>query len=837
MKPFRIGFPKKELEIRLELNGRVLCEGTTRELPPETTIGRAADCGWRIPPTDKTASNHHAKLYAKRGKWVVEDTGSRNGMYCKGEKVARWTLSAGDQVSIGDCVLVAERTADKGAERAEHHRLEQLNGADAGRMVDLDRESSIIGSAPTCDVVCDDNLVSHRHASLECKRDGSCWVKDLKSRNGTRVNRVPLKANERMLRDGDILSVAYVDFRFWDKNTAHAPSNIRLKAAVAAMTVLTCLAGWFFWNAANPSADHLLKRSMRQAEKGHFAEALHLAGAARLARHHEGYAAQIQELVLSIRNWQQTAMAWDSIQNHMANGKWVWAQQGFTQVAKWDWNTDTAVEHKRRAECVERLLNGYLDMRTALADPYSAAPTLAALRETWGKALADAEREPAMQASVWPIAFEAETGSGENVQFLAKNTAYTDVWHPLREAGNAIAGEIADGIAAEKKLRASLSRLKERDILSGPAQKAREEIEELHGADLRHKQERTEEQKAEGQRVLRFCQLAEKAYKEAQNPLDELVAAEKAVVANLETLAAMAPGWEERVRPLEEFRYRTDEHVFLGYQAALTNANAALCGRKKNELANIHLANFEKMGMAGPEGTPTAVERLTRPGTVQDAMRLIDWRTPPPEPLSWIHDAPIPGCVYDEILGCAFVYELLTRGNLAEDFLATSPGDLETDCGFCPVARQAREDYRKLRAFVEAVNAEPLFKAAATQWKAKLPDGRPNRLKQYYDRAGALLRQRDNWLEDAVKQPFFKEGNRCGALARALWLIVSDRWDEKVHAAANAIRGELLRAYSRDAQDEQEGLVAYLENCLPDRIYFTEWKQHAASHAPKEDVP
>lgn len=833
MKAVRFGLPKKVLEIRLEMNGRVLWEGTTKELPPETTIGRAADCGWRIPPTDKTASNHHARLYVKRGKWVVEDTGSRNGMYCKGEKVARWTLAAGDQVSIGDCVLVAVRAEEKDASRAEHHRLEQLNGSDAGRMIDLDRESSIIGSAPTCDIVCDDNLVSHRHAGIECKRDGSCWVKDLKSRNGTRVNRVPLKANERMLRDGDILSVAYVDFRFWDKNTAHAPSNIRLKAAVAAMTVLTCLAGWFFWNAAHPSADHLLKRSMRQAEKGHFAEALHLAGAARLARHHEGYAAQIQELVLSIRNWQQTAIAWDSIQNHMANGKWVWAQQGFTQVAKWDWNTDTAVQHKRRAECVERLLNGYLDMRTALADPYSAAPALAALRDAWGAALADAEREPAMQASVWPIAFEAETGSGENVQFFAKNTSYTDVWHPLREAGNAIAGEITDGIAAEREVRESLSGLKEQDILSGPAQKARAEIEELHAADRRHKEARLAEQKEKGQRVLRFCSLAENEYNRVWAALDDLVAAEKTVVSNLETIAAMEADWEEHLHPQLSFPNHTDEILFRDYQVALTNANAALCGRKQVELKKIHLAAFLRMGMEDPSGTPKAVERLTRGGTVQEAMRFIDWRTPPPA--RWSGETPIPGCVYDEILGCIYVHEFLTSGEDAQDFLARSPGELEDGHMFCPVARQAREDYAKIRAFVDFVNAEPMFKAAATRL-APLPGQRSNRLKQYYDRAMTLLRQRDTWLEDTV-EPFTKDWGRDGVLARTLWLVVSSRWDQKMHDAANAIRGELAKGYIRAAQEESNGLVAYLENCVPDRNYFFEWKEYAASHAPKGDEP
>ncbi|MBR6023039.1 MAG: FHA domain-containing protein [Kiritimatiellae bacterium] len=836
MKSGGFAFSKKVLEIRLEMNGRVLCEGTTRDLPPETTIGRAADCGWRIPPTDKTASNHHARLFTKRGKWYVEDTGSRNGMYCKGEKVSQWCLAAGDQVSIGDCVLVAERVEDKDRERAEYHRLEQLNGADAGRMVNLDRECSIIGSAPTCDVVCDDNLVSHRHAEVECRRDGSCWVKDLKSRNGTRVNRLPLKASERMLRDGDILSVAYVDFRFWDKNTAHVPSNIRLKVAVAVMTVLVCLTGWFFWSAAHPSADHLLKRSMRQAEHGHFAEALRLVGEARLARHHAPYELQIQELALSIRHWQQTAIAWDSIQNHMKNGKWVWAQQGFNKVSKWDWNTDTAIRHKQRADCVERLLNGYLDMRAALADSSSTAATLTALRDAWGKALADAEREPAMQASVWPIAFEAETGSGENVQVFAKDTAYTDVWHPLREAGNAIAGEITAGIAAEKKVRQSLSRLADKDILAAPAQTARAELQTLHEADQRHKEERIAEQQERGYRVLRFCSLVENEYNRVWLALDDLVAAEYVVVSNLETIAAMEPDWENRLQPQLSFPNHTDEILFRDYQSALETANAALCGRKQGELKKIHMAAFLRMGLADPSGTPTAVERLTRAGTVRDAMRFIEWRTPPP--LRWSGETPIPGCVYDEILGCVYVHEFLTSGEDAQDFLARSPGELEEGHMFCPVARQVREDYAKLQAFVDFVNAEPLFKAAATRL-TPLPGQRPNRLKQYYDRAMTLLRQRDRWLEDAV-EPFCGEDkgrNRDVVLARTLWLIVSPTWNEKMHTDANAIRGELARSYIRAAQDESDGLVAYLENCVPDRNYFFEWREYAASHAPQGDEP
>lgn len=833
MKLGGFGLSKKVLEIRLELNGRVLCEGTTKDLPPETTIGRAADCRWRIPPTDKTASNHHARLYSKRGKWWVEDTGSRNGMYCKGEKVAQWCLAPGDQVSIGDCVLVAERAAAKDAERAEHHRLEQLNGADAGRMIDLDRDVSIVGSAPTCDIVCDDNLVSHRHAALECRRDGSCWVKDLKSRNGTRVNRVPLKTSERMLRDGDILSVAYVDFRFWDKNTTHVPSNIRLRAAVAVMTVLVCLTGWFFWNAAHPSANHLLKRALRQAEQGHFQEALHLTVAAKGARHHASYGPQIQDRLLSIRHWQETAIAWEEIQKNLLNERWIWAQQGFNKVSKWDWNTDSAIRHKQRADCVERLLNAFIGMRMALASTYATAADLTVARDAWEKALADAESEPAMQDAVWTISFQAATGTVDNVQIVVKDEEYSDVWHPLRDAGSAISAEIQAGIAAEKKIRTILSRLSAGDILSAPAAACRAEIQSLHEADQRHKQVQIEDQQEHGYRVLRFCSLAESEYNRVCMPLDDLVAAEKTVVSNLETIAAMGTDWEKRLQPQLVFPNHTDDILFRDYQARLESANDSLCGRKQTELKNIHLAAFLKMGMADPAGMPTAVARLTRPGMVQDAMRFIDWTRPPSR---WGAETPIPGCVYDEVLGCFYTYEFLTSpGGDAEDFLARTPAALEEEHQFCPVARQAREDYAKLKAFVDFVNAEPLFKAAATQL-APLPGKHPNRLKQYYDRSLTLLRDRDTWLEESV-EPSCKGRDRDSVLARALWLIVSPRWDARMHESANTIRRELFKDYIRAAQDESDGLVEYLENCVPDGNYFNEWREYVASHAPQGEAP
>lgn len=47
----------------------------------------------------------------------------------------------------------------------------------------------VIGRADTCDLRIDDEYASPRHAAITRRPDGSYWVEDLGSTNGTRVIR------------------------------------------------------------------------------------------------------------------------------------------------------------------------------------------------------------------------------------------------------------------------------------------------------------------------------------------------------------------------------------------------------------------------------------------------------------------------------------------------------------------------------------------------------------------------------------------------------------------------------------------------------------------------
>ncbi|MBO7619896.1 MAG: FHA domain-containing protein, partial [Victivallales bacterium] len=123
-------FSSKELIIRFELNGDVLQEISSADIKEEIAIGRNPASTWVIPPTDKSASNNHAKLFVKGGHAIIKDMQSRNGTFFQGERITERKLQAGDQIRIGDCLLKVESAAETGGPKALHpfNRLEQHNG-------------------------------------------------------------------------------------------------------------------------------------------------------------------------------------------------------------------------------------------------------------------------------------------------------------------------------------------------------------------------------------------------------------------------------------------------------------------------------------------------------------------------------------------------------------------------------------------------------------------------------------------------------------------------------------------------------------------------------------
>jgi pSer/pThr/pTyr-binding forkhead associated (FHA) protein len=84
--------PRLVVETR---SGCVALDGPTSAL-----VGRGARCDVAL--RGERVSRQHAALVQRGGAWWVEDLGSRNGTYCRGERVERRRLRDGDVLQLGD---------------------------------------------------------------------------------------------------------------------------------------------------------------------------------------------------------------------------------------------------------------------------------------------------------------------------------------------------------------------------------------------------------------------------------------------------------------------------------------------------------------------------------------------------------------------------------------------------------------------------------------------------------------------------------------------------------------------------------------------------------------
>jgi pSer/pThr/pTyr-binding forkhead associated (FHA) protein len=363
---------KRQLLVRLDYGGECVRECAFADLPDETRVGRAPDCFWRIPDSDRSVSAHHAIIRKKgRKSIVIADTDSRNGIYFKGVAVKERKLSPGDLVGIGDAKLVVELVDVRDASVAKFHTIEQLSGEDKSRTIRLEKPITRIGSGRECEVRIADSLVSHVHAIFEVRADGYCYVKDNASRNGIKVNGV--RQNEeaaltgQMLKDGDIVSVAYVDFRFWDKNVQHVRANLPQKILIVAATLAIALGGYFGVQTFFPSAKSLRLAAERKAAVGDFEKAASLAQESAEARGAGLDATQRGDFIRKLGLWKHTAAEWASIREALA-GKDVNLWQVNRRFASlissdnenWKWNTSDALTEMKRAKATQAMLSRLL---------------------------------------------------------------------------------------------------------------------------------------------------------------------------------------------------------------------------------------------------------------------------------------------------------------------------------------------------------------------------------------------------------------------------------------------------------------------------------------------
>ncbi len=152
---------------------------------------------------DPRVSGRHALIRPTGDGIQIEDIGSSNGTFVRGQRIAApCELVNGDEVRVGDTTLRVEGapTTVAGGEAPTGWTLAVRTGPDVGSVAELGSGTITIGRDDSADMVLTDSRVSNRHAQLSLRGE-TATVTDLGSANGTLVDGAPV-TGEVAIRSG-----------------------------------------------------------------------------------------------------------------------------------------------------------------------------------------------------------------------------------------------------------------------------------------------------------------------------------------------------------------------------------------------------------------------------------------------------------------------------------------------------------------------------------------------------------------------------------------------------------------------------------------------------------
>lgn len=163
---------------------------STFELVSDVVLGRDLSADVVLTDPSGQLSRRHARIVIRGTEAVLEDLMSTNGTFVNGERLdGPYALRAGDKVELGACTLEfvpAPPPAPTRTGSVGEGTLKIISGPGAGESMTV-RGSATIGRDEGSDLRVQDPEVSRSHAKVTVQ-DGTAWIDDLKSTNGTYVN-------------------------------------------------------------------------------------------------------------------------------------------------------------------------------------------------------------------------------------------------------------------------------------------------------------------------------------------------------------------------------------------------------------------------------------------------------------------------------------------------------------------------------------------------------------------------------------------------------------------------------------------------------------------------
>lgn len=194
-----------------------LCAGRTSMLlsGQRTSLGRGEDCDVIL--EGHTVSRIHAEIVQLGSVYILQDF-SRNGTFSNGQRVQKTRLQDGDQLRIGQNILLVQLTSSVktgmlDGRKTTPHRLPPVitltphivvKGLEDGVTQTFGQDRITIGRRTDNEIILEGDNISRNHVVIE-RRDWKYFVSDLGSANGTHLNEQQIETAE--LGDGDRLRI------------------------------------------------------------------------------------------------------------------------------------------------------------------------------------------------------------------------------------------------------------------------------------------------------------------------------------------------------------------------------------------------------------------------------------------------------------------------------------------------------------------------------------------------------------------------------------------------------------------------------------------------------
>ena len=208
-----------------------------RLYPPLFTIGRGMSNHLQL--ADESLGVVHVRLVFRSNRWYVESCDAELPPMVNGHiQRSPYLLQEGDALSIGrrkavfgplssiDDTLHTKALKEAGRAAVPRYIEGPLSDDDsvAPRRIRLEDRRFLIGASHDCDLCIDSRYVSRHHAELTMEASGRTWLKDLGSRNGTRVNGHLVRETE--LRSDDVISMGKVRLAYRESEPVMHPGDV-----------------------------------------------------------------------------------------------------------------------------------------------------------------------------------------------------------------------------------------------------------------------------------------------------------------------------------------------------------------------------------------------------------------------------------------------------------------------------------------------------------------------------------------------------------------------------------------------------------------------------------